>query len=76
MHRTTLALAVTLSLLASAPQGNPLLEPLWALLSSVWSTASADVGCGMDPNGACSPQPEPQGDIGCGMDPWGCPGGS
>jgi hypothetical protein len=71
MHRTTLALAVTLSLFASTPQGNALLEPLWALLSSVWATSTADAGCGADPNGACSPEPAPRLDIGCGADPDG-----
>jgi hypothetical protein len=75
MHRTTLALAVTLSLFASTPQGNALLEPLWELFSSVWATASADEGCGWDPNGACVS--EPRLDEGCGMDPNGeCQPGS
>jgi hypothetical protein len=70
MHRATLALAVTLSLLASSPRGTAL-EPLWELLSSVWASSAADEGCGMDPDGACAPEPDPQLDAGCGMDPDG-----
>jgi hypothetical protein len=77
MHRATLALAVALSLLVSAPGGNGFLDPLWELLSSVGATSTADEGCGFDPNGACVSESEPRGDIGCGWDPNGaCQPGS
>jgi len=62
--------AVTLaSALASLPSGR-FLQPLWDLVSSLWS-APAQEGCGMDPDGQCLPQIQPKLDAGCGMDPNG-----
>lgn len=53
-----------------------LLAGLWERLASLWD----EVGCGIDPSGACvpAPQQEPgapadQGDVGCGIDPGGAP---
>lgn len=40
---------------------------LWTLLKSAWS----ETGCMVDPNGFCTPEPEPQSDTGCMIDPDG-----
>lgn len=63
MRRFLVAVALTTSLTQPA-----FFEPLWAFLSSVWSGASTDAGCGADPWGGCAPE---QPDAGCGMDPNG-----
>jgi len=69
MHRTLLALAVTVSLFSTG-----LLEPLGRLLDIFWVTSTnGDAGCVGDPYGGCRPAPEAQPDAGCGMDPYGCP---
>lgn len=47
-----------------APQ---LLARLWDQVAALWG----DIGCIMDPGGACRESPAPTGDIGCGMDPHG-----
>jgi hypothetical protein len=66
---------VALTLAAALAAGRAaLLDPLWNLLSSVWSESTPDAGCGFDPSGLCNPTPQP--DEGCGMDPNGCPQGS
>jgi hypothetical protein len=69
--RRTLALVVVTASLLGPPK---LFEPLWSLVSSLWSGSTAEVGCGLDPWGGCRPAPQP--DEGCGFDPWGCPKGS
>jgi hypothetical protein len=63
---------IVLSLTAAVAAGQPeFLGQVWSLLKSVWS----EVGCGMDPNGLCTPAP--QTDAGCIMDPnGGCKQGS
>jgi hypothetical protein len=71
MRRTLLAL--TLAGTFAAGQAG-ILDPLWALFTSVWSESSSDAGCGLDPDGECIPTP--QIDEGCGLDPNGCPKGS
>lgn len=60
---------ITLALLGSLFSQPSLLDPLWSLLSSLWSEA----GCGADPNGDCPLGPQPQTDEGCGSDPNGRP---
>jgi len=88
MRKALVALALAGSLAAGRPV---FLEPLWSLLTSIWS-ASPDEGCIFDPNGRCrlAPQtdagcifdpdgrcrPAPQTDAGCIFDPNGCPKGS
>jgi hypothetical protein len=67
MRKALLVLSLTAALAAGRPA---FLNQVWSLLTSTWS----DVGCGMDPNGMCTPAP--QTDVGCGMDPNGCPKGS
>ncbi len=62
MRRSFLAMALTASLVSTAPSG--LFDPIWTLLSSLWG---AKAGCEWDPNGRCLPAPK----IGCGMDPDG-----
>jgi hypothetical protein len=65
------ALVVTASLLTSeASQTHPLAS-LWVFLTSLWSGATTDEGCGMDPSGRCLPAAQPKLDGGCGMDPNG-----
>ncbi|HYU31854.1 MAG TPA: hypothetical protein VEW48_06800 [Thermoanaerobaculia bacterium] len=49
---------------APAPQ---LLARLWHQVADLWG----DIGCIMDPSGACRASPAPTADIGCGMDPNG-----
>lgn len=70
MRRSFLALAVAASLVTSQPT---LLGQLWDLLAAIWSDSSADEGCGFDPNGRCTPAPQPESDAGCGFDPDGAP---
>jgi len=47
--------------------GSPLLGRIWSRLTVLWS----DIGCIIDPNGACHGSAATQGDIGCGADPDG-----
>ncbi|HKH46909.1 MAG TPA: hypothetical protein VKM72_19800 [Thermoanaerobaculia bacterium] len=72
MRRTFVLVVVTASLLGS-PQ---LFDPLWTLVSSLWSGSTVDAGCGFDPYGGCRTAPQPQPEAGCGWDPYGCPQGS
>jgi len=58
---------VALALAAALAGGLPL-ETIWSFFTSAWS-AAADAGCGLDPNGRCSPAP--QTDVGLGFDPVG-----
>jgi hypothetical protein len=62
MRRSFMAMALTASLVSTAPSG--LFDPLWALFSSLWETKE---GCGMDPSGRCLPASK----AGCEMDPDG-----
>lgn len=77
MHRTLAALALVAVLGATAP--TRLLDQLWSLLSSLWSsdTLNSDEGIGWDPDGGNKPAPPPDGaktDEGIGWDPnGGCP---
>jgi hypothetical protein len=66
-----LLLAITLAVpwcAAAAPTSEPpvLLSRLWLFVTSLWG----DIGCHLDPNGACSPNTN-QGDTGCHIDPDG-----
>ena len=70
MRKTLMALALTGALISQPA----LLDSVWTFLSSLWGESSPDEGCGFDPSGQCTPQP--QGDEGCGFDPDGCPKGS
>jgi hypothetical protein len=88
MRRTFVAMALTASLVSTAPAG--FFDSLWALFSPLWGTKEGcgmdpdgrclpapKAGCGMDPNGQCLPAPQPTSDIGCGLDPSGqCKPGS
>jgi hypothetical protein len=58
---------VALALAAALAGGLPL-DTIWSFFTSAWS-ASADEGCGFDPDGRCSPAP--QTDEGLGFDPDG-----
>lgn len=70
MHRTLAAMALVALLGATAPSS--LLDRLWSLFSSFWSsTLNSDVGVGWDPNGGSTPPERPQGDEGTGWDPNG-----
>jgi hypothetical protein len=71
MRKALIVLALAGALVAGP---SALLDPLWSLLSTVWSESSPDAGCGFDPDGGCNPAPRP--DEGCGADPSGCPKGS
>lgn len=60
MRRTLVALVLTVSLVPSTPSG--LFDRLWALLSARWRAAvslpaqrQTKEGCGMDPDGRCTP---------------------
>jgi hypothetical protein len=68
MRRTLVAVTLASSLL-SLPAGR-FLQPLWNLVSSLWA-ASAEGGCGADPDGRCLPATQPKLDAGCGADPNG-----
>lgn len=85
MRRSFVVLVLAASL-ANAPSG--LFDPLWTYLSSLGGgSASAKIGCELDPNGRCliSPKagcemdpsgrclsaPQPTSEIGCGLDPSG-----
>jgi hypothetical protein len=72
MRRSFVLVVLTASLLG--PPG--LLDPLWSLVSTLWSGSTAEAGCGFDPWGGCQPESQSQPDVGCGADPWGCPTGS
>jgi hypothetical protein len=61
-------LALTLAGAVAAGQAG-FLDPLWSLLTSVWSESVPDEGCGLDPDGTCNPAP--QTDAGCILDPEG-----
>lgn len=69
MHRTLAALTLVAFLGTTPPS---LLDQIWSLLSSFWSseTVDGDEGIGWDPNGATTP-PKPQSDEGIGWDPNG-----
>ena len=70
MHRTLAAMALVALLGAAAPSS--LLDRLWSLLSSFWSsTLNSDVGIGWDPNGGHTPPTGTQSDEGVGWDPYG-----
>jgi hypothetical protein len=72
MRRTLAALAVTASLLPSGASQTPLLGSLWGYLTSLWSSATADAGPGIDPSGRnAAPAPQPTPDEGPGIDPNG-----
>jgi hypothetical protein len=74
MNRILFAVTLASSLLMSPATRSLLLDQL----SALWSKPLAKAGCGADPNGLCTPvpQPQPETDAGCGADPWGCPKGS
>ena len=61
MRRALLIAAIAASLLNSGTSAT-LADSLWHLLASTW--ASADEGCGMDPDGGCRPAPAPPNDEG------------
>lgn len=72
--RNPLAAAVlAVSLMVSTVAQPSLFDQIWSFLSVLWSGSSADVGCGADPDGRCTPVQTNEGDIGCGADPNGCP---
>lgn len=62
MRRSFMAVALTASLVSTAPSG--FFDSFWALFSSMWDTKA---GCEMDPDGRCLPVPK----IGCEWDPSG-----
>ncbi len=67
MHRTAVAFVLAASILTSPS----LFDPLWNLLSSLWSHSTTESGCRIDPLGHCLPGTEPAADTGCGWDPYG-----
>lgn len=69
MRKTLIALALIGSL-AGQPS---LLDTFWSFLSTIWSESTPDEGCGADPDGRCTPAPQPRPSEGCGADPDGCP---
>ena len=72
MRRSLAALAVTASLLTPGASQTPLLGSLWGYLTSLWSSATADTGPGLDPSGRnTAPAPQPTLDEGPGIDPSG-----
>lgn len=73
MRRTLVAVALTSTLLTSAPNPAGLLDQIWSFFASFWSApADSKAGCGWDPSGGqCSPDPMPQANAGCGWDPNG-----
>jgi hypothetical protein len=68
MRRTLVAVVFTISLFAGQTS---LLRAVWNYLSSTWNGATAEEGCGADPNGLCNPAPKVTTDEGCGADPNG-----
>ena len=48
----------------TSPASSNLLAQAWSALVSLWE----EIGCGIDPSGACAPA---SGEIGCGIDPNG-----
>ena len=58
MRSILLAIAFASSIGMTRPSG--LIDPLWTLLSSVWTEASTKEGGGCDPDGRCLPAPQPQ----------------
>lgn len=71
MRKALLALALAGGLAAGQPA---FLDQLWSLLTSALNASTTDEGCGADPDGRCSPAPQPN--AGCGADPDGGPCGS
>jgi hypothetical protein len=72
MRRTLVAVALTSSLFTATSNPSNLLEQIGSLLGSLWSApANSKEGCGMDPSGWCSPEPQAQSKEGCGWDPNG-----
>ncbi|MBW8876428.1 MAG: hypothetical protein JF614_15785 [Acidobacteria bacterium] len=71
MRRALVAATLSASLLAPMAGQSPLLGSLCSFLSSLWSGATADAGCGADPDGRCAPAPRPTTDEGGGWDPNG-----
>jgi hypothetical protein len=71
MRRSLVAAALTASLLAPGPGSPQLLQPLWTLLSSLWSGALEKAGAGWDPFGLQAPAARPTSDAGGGADPDG-----
>jgi len=72
MRRSLAALAVTASLLAPGASQTHLLGSLWGFVTSLWSSAKADEGPGIDPFGRnAAPAPQPTPDAGAGIDPFG-----
>lgn len=71
MRRALIAAALSTSLMAPGAGPIHLLDPLWALFTSLWNAPATKEGCGMDPNGRCKPAVQPSTDAGCGMDPDG-----
>lgn len=67
MRRTVIALTLIGSLV-SQPS---LFDPIWSVLSSIWSESNPGMG-----NGDPIPASPPEIDEGCGGDPNGCPKGS
>jgi hypothetical protein len=84
--RRSFVILVLAGSLASAPSS--LFDPLWTYLSSLWGgSASAKIGCEldpdgrcliapkagceMDPSGGCQPAPQPTSEAGCEWDPSG-----
>lgn len=70
MHRTLATMALVTLLGATAPSS--LLDQIWSLFSSFWSsTLNSDAGIGWDPYGGNTPPEGAQGDAGIGWDPYG-----
>lgn len=68
MRKALLALALAGALAAGQPT---FLDQIWSVLTSVWSASTLDEGCIGDPDGRCSPAPQPN--AGCIADPDGGP---
>jgi hypothetical protein len=71
MHRTLAAMVFVALLGATTPSS--LLDQIWSLFSSFWSstTLNSDEGIGWDPNGGSTPPEGTQSDEGIGWDPNG-----
>lgn len=73
-RRTAAAFALYVSLLGPwTDRMSDLFDRLFWLLTPAPSS-SYDNGCGLDPDGRCTPTPteQPDNDNGCGIDPDGC----
>ena len=55
---------------AAEPRGTSL-NGLWAQLSSLITSFWSEAGCGIDPDGGCSPTSGPTADLGCALEPYG-----